>query len=304
LNSTNTVLQLGATVYKIDNKGLIYMDKVYANQITTAPSDTGAGVWLTNHNSGAIALKSDTASVFNSDIINSTVAPYQSLVIIGNKSSGARKIQLFDEVSLPSPNAKFCIGTTCIDESQLKQLVRPDISNTGTPYKPSDFYALATGNGSRVYHHTVQTNVGFRDVETFVSGSTAVRIRQTAKDTLFDATDAVLNTINQTTYTRHSMGTKAQIAADRTRDAWSPWVEVNAKTLADARTYADQTEIDAIASAKTYADTTFATRASLTAYPKRTDFLVTLNNSSGNGSVIPTDASKRGGFWNYNTVAF
>ena len=55
--------------------------------------------------------------------MNGTVAPYQALIIAGNKSGGgSRKIQLYDDVSLPLAGSKFCIGSTCINEAQLKQL--------------------------------------------------------------------------------------------------------------------------------------------------------------------------------------
>ena len=123
LNSTNTIITLGATQYRINNNGTITMDKVYANNITTAASDTVPGVWLSNYNSGTFALKADTANVFNSDIVNGTVAPYQGLVIAGNKSAGGgRKIMMYDDVSLPLPNAQFCIGSTCISAGDLSQL--------------------------------------------------------------------------------------------------------------------------------------------------------------------------------------
>ena len=123
LNSTNTIITLGATQYRINNNGTITMDKVYANNITTAASDTVPGVWLSNYSSGPFALKADTANVFNSDIMNGTVAPYQGLVIAGNKSAGGgRKIMMYDDVSLPLANAQFCIGGTCISASDLSQL--------------------------------------------------------------------------------------------------------------------------------------------------------------------------------------
>jgi hypothetical protein len=123
LNSTNTIITLGATQYRINNNGTITMDKVYANNITTAASDTVPGVWLSNYNSGTFALKADTANVFNSDIVNGTVAPYQGLVIAGNKSAGGgRKIMMYDDVSLPLSNAQFCIGGTCISAGDLAQL--------------------------------------------------------------------------------------------------------------------------------------------------------------------------------------
>jgi hypothetical protein len=99
------------------------MDKVYANNITTAASDTVPGVWLSNYNSGTFALKADTTNVFNSDIVNATAGFYKGLMLAGNKSGGgARKIMMYDDVSLPLNGAQFCIGSTCINEDDLQQL--------------------------------------------------------------------------------------------------------------------------------------------------------------------------------------
>jgi len=124
MNSTNTIITLGTTTYRINNNGTIIMDKVYANAVTTAATDAVPGVWVSNFNSGTLSLKADTANVFNSDIINGTTGDYKGLVLAGNKSSGngRRNIMMYDDVSLYTPNAKFCIGSTCINEADLKTI--------------------------------------------------------------------------------------------------------------------------------------------------------------------------------------
>jgi hypothetical protein len=229
LNPTNTVLTLGNTQYKIDNRGLINMDKIYANQITTSASDAVAGVWLSNHNTGTLTLKADTG-VFNSDIINSTIAPYQSLVIAGNRSAGgARKIQLYDDVSIPLGNlslsknsSSICAGSFCIGGNMTNDLSEavdgvsqlPNFSNIGGvfDYPPSYFSNLPLKTA--VYYHVFSstspdnTNINYNLTKTFKPlGSNYYR-------QICHPWDIVYNISN------------CQVRNENTDGQWDPWLPV------------------------------------------------------------------------------
>ena len=185
---------------------------------TDTTSSTNASTSSSTSSTNASTSSSPTDNGFTAKNITSE----NDLIVKGNITSG--------KISIAS-GAQFCIGNTCIDESQLKQLVRRDIQNTGTPYKPSDYYKLvfASGNndGSRLYYNTVQTNTGYRDVETYISGNSSVRIKQIATNTLFNTqTDSQLKNNIQTIYGRYSLGNKSDIETDSKKDAWSDWFEI------------------------------------------------------------------------------
>ena len=109
---------------------------------------------------------------------------------------------------------RLCIGSTCIDENQLKQLVRPEVS---TEKKPSDYYNLST-NSSLIYEE--QQNVaiiGLSTVKTIVPHTKTNRIVQQAYK--IGANDTDVSKI----YTRYSLSDKAGIAAEPTKNGWTAW---------------------------------------------------------------------------------
>ena len=148
MESTNNVIRLGNTEYRINNNGTINMDKVYGNMISTGNDGTvgGAttstpGIYITNKN-----LATDVAlgAVWkgglpnSSEISNITVAPYNSLVVTGNKSAGGnrRQIQLYDDVTLPMGSLRtttsICAGSFCIGPNMTDDLSELKIALTAT----------------------------------------------------------------------------------------------------------------------------------------------------------------------------
>ena len=70
------------------------------------------------------------ATATNSEISNDT-GSYKKLMIIGNKSSGTRKVGIWDHLDIHGnqyatgyikSNSKLCIKGTCIDENDLKKM--------------------------------------------------------------------------------------------------------------------------------------------------------------------------------------
>ena len=110
METNNSILRLGNTQYRINNNGTINADKIYANMITTGNDGTVGGtttatpgIYLTNYNTVPATWNFRTESGNNAEISNITVTPYNSLVVLGNRSAkGVRKIQMYDDVSIPS----------------------------------------------------------------------------------------------------------------------------------------------------------------------------------------------------------
>ena len=259
LLNSNTSIQLGNTVYRINNNGTIIMDKIYANSISTAASDTVPGVWLTNYNTGTLSLKSDTVNVFNSDIINGTSGGYKALVLSGNRSAGgARKIMMYDDVSLPLPTAQFCIGSTCIDEKLLINLRNSTLNNFDsefqngvisstipytfgnpvthpsyrdmggavqyTDYKPS-FYKTATAYGKAGY-----TTITYPIYTVIMRGGTLVDVDYAEAGVVYIFVKTFINpstnNLRQIVHPYFSQydPTKINVRDEVNDNLWSPWV--------------------------------------------------------------------------------
>jgi hypothetical protein len=109
---------------------------------------------------------------------------------------------------------QLCIGDTCIDENQLKQLVRPEIS---TEKKPSDYYNLPT-NSSLIYEEQQNVaTIGWSTVKTIIPHTRNHRIVQQAYKIGPNDTDA------SKMFTRYSLGNKGDIASDATKNGWTAW---------------------------------------------------------------------------------
>jgi len=107
---------------------------------------------------------------------------------------------------------QLCIGSTCIDENQLKQLVRPEVS---TEKKPTDYYNLST-NSSLIYEE--QQNVaiiGWSTVKTIVPHTKNHRIVQQAYKIGPNDTDV------SKMYTRYSLSGKDESTG--AKNDWTPW---------------------------------------------------------------------------------
>jgi hypothetical protein len=112
---------------------------------------------------------------------------------------------------------QLCIGSTCINENQLKQLIRVDHN---AQIKPSEYYAME-GDTLLFEHYQNVTGLGWSLVKTIVPGNKSVRIFQQAYKILW--TFATLGTDVSKMFTRYSLGNKNEIAADATRNGWTAW---------------------------------------------------------------------------------
>jgi len=128
----------------------------------------------------------------------------------------------FSAKSLSTPGkvtgGQLCIGSTCIDESQLKQLIRSEVS---TQKKPSDYYNLPT-DSSLIYEEPQNVaTIGWSTVKTIIPHTRSHRIVQYAYRIASDSSN--LPIVTQKMFTRYSLGNKEGIKNDATKDAWSEW---------------------------------------------------------------------------------
>jgi hypothetical protein len=111
---------------------------------------------------------------------------------------------------------QLCIGNTCIDENQLKQLVRPEVS---TEKKPTDYYNLST-NSSLIYEEQQNVaTIGWSTVKTIIPHTRNHRIVQQAYKIGSNDTDV------SKMFTRYSLSGKDGIASDATKNGWTAWID-------------------------------------------------------------------------------
>jgi hypothetical protein len=109
---------------------------------------------------------------------------------------------------------QLCIGNTCIDEHQLKQLIRPEVS---TEKKPTDYYNLPT-NSSLIYEEQQNVaTIGWSTVKTIIPHTRNHRIVQQAYKIGPNDTDV------SKMFTRYSLSGKDGIATDATKNGWTAW---------------------------------------------------------------------------------
>jgi len=112
---------------------------------------------------------------------------------------------------------QLCIGSTCINENQLKQLIRVDHN---AQIKPSEYYAME-GDTLLFEHYQNVTGLGWSLVKTIVPGNKDVRIFQQAY--MIPWTPATLDTDVSKMYARYSLGNKGEIGKDATKNGWTEW---------------------------------------------------------------------------------
>lgn len=174
METNNSILRLGNTQYRINNNGTINADKIYANMITTGNDGTVGGtttatpgIYLTNYNTVPATWNFRSESGNNAEISNITVAPYNSLVVLGNRSAkGPRKIQMYDDVSIPS--GKLCIGSSCFTEDDLKPLLKPS-----SVYKSPERWGTVTKTIGLIEFSPIPSNGYYVLTVTRGDGSTA-----------------------------------------------------------------------------------------------------------------------------------
>lgn len=113
---------------------------------------------------------------------------------------------------------QLCIGSTCIDETQLKQLIRYDQPNQ---IKPSEYYAMP-GTTLIFEHYQDVVGLGWSIVKTIVPGNKSMRIVQQAYAASWTG-NLSLDTDVSKMYTRYSLSGKDGIAADPTKNGWTAW---------------------------------------------------------------------------------
>jgi hypothetical protein len=123
---------------------------------------------------------------------------------------------------------QLCIGNTCIDESQLKQLIRYDKDQP--EITPLEYYAM--GGTTLIFEHYQSVSpLGWSIVKTIVPGNKdGLRIIQQAYKAPWTG-NASLDSDVSKMYTRYSLGSKVEIAGDptkkivgdATKNGWTAW---------------------------------------------------------------------------------
>ena len=121
------------------------------------------------------------------------------------------------KVMLPT-GTNTCIGNTCIDENQLKQLVRGDIN---VDLNPLDYYEM-TGTTLLLEHYQDVKPLGWSLVKTIVPGNKVMRIVQQAYKSAWTG-NASLDSDVSKMYTRYSLSDKIGIEKDSTKNGWTEW---------------------------------------------------------------------------------
>lgn len=127
-----------------------------------------------------------------------------NVTAVGNVTAGSGK--------------QLCIGSTCINENQLKQLIRDD---KDIEYKPSEYYEM-TGSTLIFEHYQNVATLGWSLVKTIVPGNKALRIVQQAYKASWTA-NTTLDSDVAKMYTRYSLSDKTGIEKDVTKNGWTLW---------------------------------------------------------------------------------
>ena len=201
------------------------------NNITTSVSDVFSSISLmtfggepAKKSGKMMALKSSTSTVVIPKFLSSDDNGNLSMFDLDKHTTDND----FSALSLSTPGkvtakgdvtgGRLCIGNTCIDENQLKQLVRGDIN---VDLNPLDYYEM-TGTTLLLEHYQDVKPLGWSLVKTIVPGNKVMRIVQQAYKSAWTG-NASLDSDVSKMYTRYSLSDKIGIEKDPTKNGWTPW---------------------------------------------------------------------------------
>ena len=201
------------------------------NNITTSVSDVFSSISLmtfggepAKKSGKMMALKSSTSTVVIPKFLSSDDNGNLSMFDLDKHTTDND----FSALSLSTPGkvtakgdvtgGRLCIGNTCIDENQLKQLVRGDIN---VDLNPLDYYEM-TGTTLLLEHYQDVKPLGWSLVKTIVPGNKGMRIVQQAYKSAWTG-NASLDSDVSKMYTRYSLSDKIGIEKDSTKNGWTEW---------------------------------------------------------------------------------